>query len=55
MMHPLRYGSVVLAGNSACAAGVNVSEAPVPTNPTVINLYLYARLTCSYGNYGFHL
>lgn len=43
MIHPLINGSVVLAGDSACA-GANVTEAPVPTDPTVINLYLHAHI-----------
>lgn len=47
MIHPLIYGSVVLAGDSACAAGANATEAPVPPNPTVINLYLRAHILCA--------
>jgi len=35
VIHPQMYGSVVLAGDSACAAGGNVTEAPVPTDLTV--------------------
>lgn len=40
MIHPLIYGSVVLAG-------ANLPEAPLPTNPTVINLYLHTCVLCA--------
>lgn len=35
MIYPLIYGCVVLAG-------ANLTGAPLPTNPTVINLHLHA-------------
>lgn len=40
MIHPLMYGSVVIAG-------ANLTEAPLPTNPTVINLYLHTCILCA--------
>lgn len=47
MIHPLMYGSVVLVGDSACASGGDVTEAPMLTSPTVTYLYLHTHVFCA--------